>query len=474
MNNTKWKIYLIITVLLLFTPIPASSFADENDDIDGDTGRPVLHSAYPLSTDTSKWFDEKALKHTLSDGLTKDIYFVKAVFKDIEDNLKFSGLDNLKNCIIRPINGSGNLLDMDFINKILDMEDSLRDETINKYIFVRNTDEVTLYLPMKELRAQTTYEVTLASQLVSYDNIEDQLGNEIITWTFTTTTTPFVDKISTGSIPENYDASIPLIIYGDFFYGDTISVYFNDIKASLGKKTMETLEVYLPSGSHRLKAGIYDILVQNDANHQRTIHGSLGVVKAGEALLGDGYIVKKTISKGEIRSDVKLSQDTLLLSSRYNNDAYLRIDLDEWMGEDVLVREIRFDGDSRYKIGMMETKSKWADITLYELALAHGSPNGEINLRLGRSEPEVMKSLRTRLRNQVVRSEFIQVTGENLRFKNIFLSIPIQKGVSKNLKVYRYDEETRSFYEEPATINLVDQRAELFTSNKGIFVIIEK
>jgi len=475
MTNMTSKLCFIIAILL-FTIMPINSFANinENNSTPDDANRPVLYSAYPKSADTSVWFDEKALKHTIADSFTADKYFIRAVFKDTDGTLIFNGLENLKSSTIRPSNGTANLLDIDFINKIIDMEDSAREQILNKYIFVKNLDQVTLYIPVKELRSQTTYEVSLASQAVAYDDdIGENMGNEAILWSFTTTTTPFVENISTGSIPENYDSDIPLTIYGDFFYTDTVSVYFNDLKATLGAKTRNMLEVYLPSGGHRLKTGIYDITVQNGVNHKRTLHGILGVVKAGEALSGDGYVLRN-ISKGEIRSDTKVSKDILMLSSGYNNDAYLKIDLDELMGADVLLRGISFDGDSRNKIGIMETKSKWADITLYELALAQGQTRAQVNLKLGRTEPEVAKNLRNRLKNKVVRSEFLQVTGENLRFKNVFLSIPLQKGLSKNLTVYRYDEETRSFYEESATINLVDQRAELLTSNKGIFVVIEK
>ena len=439
-------------------------------------GRPVLHSAYPQSINGFPWFNPKALRHDVNDTFTSGIYFIKASFRDPGGNLRLSGLEDLKGSVIRPANGMNSLLDTDFINKIMDLEEPKRGEHLNKYVFVRKTDTglATLYIPIKELRPQTTYEVSLPAQLLSYSNmIGDHMGNDAITWSFVTSTTPYVSEISAGSVPENYDGNTTITIYGDFFHLNTISVYFNDIPGRIGEKSRNALQVFLPGGSSRLKAGVYDVIVQNDSNHQRTLYGALTVVKAGSNPPTEAYTIKKVAGKGEVRSDVKLSEDTLILSYGFTNRAHLKVDLDEWMGEEVLVRAIQFEGYWRNRIGILETKSKWADLTLYEVSLEDNNSRSQIKLILGRTEPETVKILRDKLKGKTIRSEFIQVTGENFKMKNVFLSIPIQRSSSKDLKVYRYDEETRGLYEEAATVNLVDQRVELLSPNKGIFVVIE-
>lgn len=284
---------------------------------------------------------------------------------------------------------------------------------------------------------------------------------------------PYVERISTGSVPDDYDEDIPIYIYGDYFDTDSVDVYFNDTSAHLGETRVNYIEVYLPDGSRRLDPGVYDITVENDRDNRRKIIDAFTVVKSGEALIEDNYILKKEGRQGEVQGDLKISHDTLVLSSRYTNRPQLHLDLDQWMGEEVLGRTLQFRGDIRDKIGMLRTNSKWADITLYGVTLAEEARDNEVQMNLGRTEPLVVKALKDKLGNKAIKSEFIQITGENYKFTDAFLSIPIQRASSKDLKVYRYDEETRTFYQEPATVDLVDQRVELFSANKGIFVVVE-
>ena len=66
------------------------------------------------------------------------------------------------------------------------------------------------------------------------------------------------------------------------------------------------------------------------------------------------------------------------------------------------------------------------------------------------------------------------MSGENYTIGSVWLQIPLKNSDGKNLKVLRYDEETRNFYEEISSINLVEQRIEVTSNSKGIFVVVEK
>ncbi|TCO78758.1 hypothetical protein EV214_104145 [Marinisporobacter balticus] len=435
-------------------------------------GKPIVKGWVP----TSKNIDEKSLKHDTLDDVTKDKYFIKLIFDDSDNKLTFSNIDNLTNCIVRPVGGAGNVVDTQFINDILEMSSEKQKTYKENYIFKKEGQQATLYIPVKALRAQTTYQVFISPDIVFYEDIYE--GNAPINdWTFSTNVKPLVKEISVGSIPEDYDEDEPLYIYGDFFSSDSgkIKVYFNDIEAeSVTVVSENELKVFLPEGSDRLDPGIYDIIVQNDENHKRTVNGSISVIKSGdkEDIPNEEYKIKEDGSIGEVRSNLKMSEDTLLISPSDINERELEIDLDKIMGTEVLTRKIQYEGDKRYNIGMLKTKSKWADITLYGLTLDPYAENDEIMVRIGRVEPSVTKMLKTKLRGKGIKSEFIQVTGENYKMKNIQISMSLKYSNGKNIKVLRYDEDTRSFYENRFTVNLVDKKIEMLSPYKGIFVVV--
>ncbi|QXM06757.1 IPT/TIG domain-containing protein [Crassaminicella indica] len=438
-------------------------------------GKPIAETEHPKSEDGKPWYDEKSLKHDVVDDVTKDKYFVKVIFDDLDGELDLTtDISDIKNCIIRPAGGVGNLVDNGFIEDILNMSDEQQKAYIGKYIFVKSNQQATLYIPIKPLRAQTNYQVIIPSGIVHYkDTLEE---NESFEWTFTTTAMPLIKGISVGTIPEDYDEDEPLYIHGDFFSTDSdkIKVYFDDIKAAnVTVVSQSELKVYLPYGSDRLEPGTYDIIVENDINHKRTVYGSLGVVKAGdkEDIPNEEYRIKGDGREGEVRSNLKVSEDTLLISPSDINERELEFDLDELMGDDVLVRKIQYDGDKRCKIGMLKIKSKWADIILYGVMLDPYAKDDEITIRLGRVEPSVAQMLKRKLRGNGVASDFIQVSGENYKIKDVMLHIPLKYSNGKNIKALRYDEITRNFYEIPYTVNLIDHSVELVCEEKGIFIV---
>jgi len=447
-------------------------------------GSPHVLSKSPESQNTGIWYNEMALNHDVQDSSTSGVSFIKVVFEDVDGTLTITDINDIKNCSVQSEGSGVNLVNVDFINSILNMSPTEKEPNISKYLLVKNTPsyKTTLYIPVKTLRPQTTYQVTVPAKLVYFgDGTAADNGNSTITWSFVTTTIPFVEDITIGSVPENYDADEPIYIKGDFFYGSIVRVYFNDTRASSvsvvntsGDTDSYYLEVYLPDGSSRLTAGSYDIIVQNDTDHQRVVYGALSVVKAGAFVPNEAFSIKKIDKKGEVQSSIRVSEDVLLLDSKYTDDSRVTLELDELMGEEVLVRKIQYDGNQRKTIGILETKSKWADAALYGVTLNSGSSEDTITICLGRVEPAVQQMLKQKLRGKSIKSDFIQVAGENFNMNSVWLNIPLVNSSGKNLKVLRYDEETRDFYEEKFSVNLVEKRMEVNSQNKGIFVVIEK
>jgi len=445
-------------------------------------GRPTVKRKFPDEDD--RWYDEKSLNPRVIDGVTR--YFIKITFDDIEGTLRFNdlnGLSLINTSTVYPEGGSrASLVDSEFIYFIQNLEDSAKQNYISSYIFNKNETarEAYLYIPVEPLRPNTTYTVTINSNIVYFSDVAGgESGNSALTWSFTTMTPPVVNSISPGSVPEDYDEDEPIVIKGDFFYSETMQVYFNEIRARRvrvreNEDTEEKyLEVYLPDGQDRLEPGIYKVTVQNDANHKMEVFGSFSVVKRGGYVSEAGYLVKKREKVGDVVAERGQSRDTLFLKSGYANERRLELDLDELMGEDVLVRRIKFEGHRRDSIGALETRSKWADIILYGLTLDYPSQDDEITLNLGRTEPLVVQSIRSKLRGVTIRSEFIQVTGENFKVNRIALVIPFDNSDGSNLKALRYDTTTRSWSETSFYVDKTTRRVTVFSEKPGIFVIVE-
>ena len=129
------------------------------------------------------------------------------------------------------------------------------------------------------------------------------------------------------------------------------------------------------------------------------------------------------------------------------------------MGIDTLVRRIVIDGDEDKKIGVLKTSSRWADIDLHNVKLASDSDGDEITLILGRTDQALKQFLNKKLGGKVIKSQFIRVTAENGNLTRVILNIPLNRTNGKKLKALRYDQNTRNFYTEKVSVNLVDKKA---------------
>lgn len=442
--------------------------------------RVVVKAVYPSSEGRH---DEKNINPKTIDGITR--YFLKITFDDVEGNLTFNtsqGLTYLRTSKVFPVGSiHANLIDIEFLNFIQSLAGDERQGYISEYIFVK--DEVQklahLYVPISLLNPQTVYEVTINSNIVFIDDDSiDPVGNELISWHFMTMGIPYVASISPGTVIENYDDDYPIIIKGDFFNTDTIDVYFDTTGAyrvyvRTFRDGTRYLEVYLPRGSRQLEPGLYDVFVVNGSNHEAVAYGAFSVISEGEFIPNGELNIKGQIREGDIVYNTSTSEDILQLNRRYT-DRSLDFNMDEIMGQDTLVRKIQFDTNSRNTIDELNTASMWADITLYGVKLDSGSRNDTITIVVGRAEPLVAQAAASKLWNYKLRSEIIEVAGENYTVRGISGAIPYNDSDGTNLKVLRYDETLRkwtgvNYY----TVNYVNRKVYFHSNKPGIFAVVE-
>ncbi|WP_058485874.1 hypothetical protein [Defluviitalea phaphyphila] len=442
---------------------------------------PKVIDMYPKSISGYPWFNEKDLQH----DILEDRSFLKVTFEDIDGKLEFNsplGISYLLNSSIIPVGGNTNYLDTDFLNMCEENE-----SYITKYIFIKNSsdEEAYLYIPVKELSYQTDYVVNISAKVLRNDASENGIIDEskryspAITWEFTTMANPDVkeDEINIKSVTEDYDYYTPIKIFGDFFYEDDIEVFFNDeeaydVEVKQSSSGDYYLEVYLPR-RRRLEPGLYNIIIKNDDDHITTIYEGFSVLPKGDNIPTEEYKVKNEDIKGEVRADIKVSHDTLYLKSRYRDNYRVELDLDELMGEDTFTRTINYTGEKGDYIRELITKSIHGNVNIYNLTLSSLNNNDEINLYIGRVRPDEVQTAKSKLSGKNIKSDFIEVKGENCTWENIYISIPYKNSSGENLSIYRYDYIRRIWHKEESYIDKVNKTVSAVVKNEGIFVVIE-
>ena len=163
----------------------------------------------------------------------------------------------------------------------------------------------------------------------------------------------------------------------------------------------------------------------------------------------------------------------MILDRRYTDRKSLELDLDEIMGQQVLTRKIRFEGRRNDRIGTLETYSKWADITLHDIGIDDYRSDETADVILGRVEPLLAQGLRQRLGRTKVKSEFIQVLSQNVRFSSFSTTMPYKESDGDNLRLLKYDPDTRQFTEQDFSVNRIEKTVTFRSSSPGIFVVVE-
>ncbi|NLJ72865.1 MAG: hypothetical protein GX333_07615 [Syntrophomonadaceae bacterium] len=434
--------------------------------------KPKVISLHP----TGEIVDEQAFKPESING--KERYFLRVVFAD-DGGLTYDSslIGKMHLTDIFAVGGSRQtMLDGDLLEYASKLTSEEREAFIERYLFRKEAGTASLYIPVRKLLAQANYNVEVPSGLVYYP---EGVGNDLIMWSFGTIGSPQITDISIGSIAEDYDVREPILIYGDYFVGSNIDVKFNDIKAyEVRLKEQDGkyyLEVFLPRGRDKLKPGLYNILVIKNDNeiYSQTIYGSFSVVKASSMPMPeDGIRVKGEYRVGDVVSSVKTNADTLILNARYNS-SYIDLDLDDLMGEDVLVRKIRLPRNWQ-NTTWLYTTSRWANVSVYQLQPNDNAYNNdEVELRLGRAEPSLIPTLKRGMLNSNFLSPFIEIGGENIDFNYAQVEIPYQNSDGQRIKVLRYDEDYRQWFAQAFTKDLLNAKVSFTTNKKGIYVVVE-
>lgn len=436
-------------------------------------GVPPVLSYYPAAGSQN---DEKKLLPQSINGTTR--YFLSVKWQDPDGTLGFNlagdALNLLKTSTLYNEGGSQvSMVDTDFITWIENIADNAeRSRCINTYLY--NSSTATLYIPVRLLRPQTTYTVSLNEDIVKFTGGQ---GNALTTWSFSTMAVPSVMTITPGSVVEDYSAGTYILIEGSFFNNAGVTVKFNDRLAdSVNIVTVNSkacLKAFLPWSS-RLSPGVYNITVINDSNHQQTLYSALSIVKqSATAPPVDGQRTRSEGKLGDVVEKVKTSEAVLQLDNDYRDRSYLEIDLDKLMGDKVLTRTISFEGRRGDCINELETLSRWADITLCGLTLDSAKSNDDVTVQLGRVDSARSSWLGSKLRGRVRLSDYIEVGGRNFRVDRVKINLPFSLSEGNNLKVLRYDDSLRNWLEVPFTVNRLERTVLLNSTCPGIFVVVE-
>jgi len=443
---------------------------------------PKVLEVYPKSVGEYPWFNENDLSHSI----LKDRSFLRITFEDIDGKLEFNsplGVSYLLSSSVYATGSNTDYLDKEFLEMCKENTDY-----INQYLFKKDraSHRAYLYIPVKPLSPQATYTVTIAEKVLRNDASENGVIDEnkryspSISWEFTTMAVPAVTDtgVKDQTVIEDYDSDTTIRIYGDYFYKSSIRVFFNDREASDVTVKQDHdgrtyLEVLLPR-NRKLKPGLYNIIIQNDDDHTVTTYGTLSVLSEGEHIPTEEYRVKNESAKGDVLSDIQVSRDTLYLRSSYRDNVRVELDLDKLMGEEVWTRRINYRGDTKDSIAELITKSKYTDVTIYNLTLDQRGNSKDIDLYIGRLEPVAMEAAKSKLKGMIPRSDFIEIKGENCVWDEILLSIPYKNSSGDRLAIYRYDITRRTWTKENSYVDKINQKVNAMTNKAGIFVIIEQ
>lgn len=426
--------------------------------------RPKVISTIPY--DGERYFDPELLYREFSDD--EGGYYIIVEFEDIGGTLGLTDVLNHGIEVKSQIDGT-NLVDR---TKPLKLE---KEGPVSGY----RTNKSILYIPIVEkLKDGQTYEVLIpASTVVEYSDVTTG-GNRGYKWTFDTNYLPKADRLYEGSVPEYYDEDYSIVIEGSMFNKNTVVRFRHSSGRTYYPYDVEIIDdnklyIYLPIRP-RLPVGLYDLIISNGDNYNtEMVYGVFSVVEEGDYVPNEEYRIKSESYLGTVKEIKKISIDVLELNPRRANSSLLEIDLDELMGTETWARNIEYPANWRDTLGTLILKSKWANIEIYNLRLKDDAEERYIILRTGRAEPALADSIKMKLIGYSIKSNLIEVSGENFEFSWLLIEIPYFESDGINLKMLRYDELTRQFVEVPAAVEFVDGKVIGYTDKPGIFIVVE-
>ena len=337
-----------------------------------------------------------------------------------------------------------------------------------------------IYIRKSLLTEGMKYKVEVPKSILSCKNGFGLHNNSIEIWEFSTMDRSLSNNIYEGSIPEDYQTDYPIVLEDDYFHRGS-KVYFENmitgyrvsadrvVFSGNSSQNKDKLYVYLPK-SPKLKAGLYNIIIDNGFFNDKFKYDVFSVVKNGINVPNEKERDKDSIDSNieNIKEIIKTSKNEMELKAIYKGTT---IKLDEIVGEEVLTRDIKFKGKS---LPLLKTESKWSNVKLRGLNKI--TQSNDMTIRLGRAEPQIQDIVKKKLKGYVIKSDFIIIGGENYIAHKIDLTIPFKESKLNNLKLMRYDEESRRVYEiklSKNNINITDKVINVEAINKGIFVIVE-
>lgn len=422
--------------------------------------RPIVMNTTPSHKDD--YFDPEELYERFS-GSNTEGYYIRAVFDNVGNTL---GLLTTISDNIR----------VNLVGETINLVDSTK-ELKSKHDDL--SGEFTVYIPLKDKLADgQDYNVFIPQKtIVEYKDVETG-GNRCYSWNFSTNYLPKSERLYEGSLPEFYDRNYPIVIDGSMFHSDT-TVRFRDSTGdyykpdSVRMKDGNTLYIYLPRNS-RLPVGVYDIIIKNGNGHTADmVYGVLSVVEEGDYIPNEEYRIKEERSRHTVKEIIKTSKDVIELEDKRNRRSSLELDLDDIMDSDVWVRSIQYPTSWRDSLSELKVKSKYVNATIRNLELHKNSDDNDIELRVGRVEPSMSDIIKKKLIGDNIKSNFIEVSGSNFNFTSLYIEIPYFESDGTDLKMLRYDEETRRVEVIPYIIDLIDGKLKGTSNKPGIFVIVE-
>lgn len=424
-------------------------------------------------------FDEKSLRHTLQDSMTKGKSFVRIELDEALSDISLSGnwAEKLLASSVKATGSEVNFIDDEFISSISAMGDDDKKQAIDKYIFVEDkaNRKSTLYIPIKELMPNTEYQFTLAEGVVS----NSSESNQEYSWTCKSQGEPAVSEVQTGTVEEGYSSGEYIIINGSF--GSSPSVYFEDgsTKNKSPKVTVEnngrSLKVVLPEKSSRLKSGVYDIRISYDINHEIVLQSGLTVAKSTDLSVGSEEMTLSKDSKGDIIQSTIKSESKVVLKPKNSSGGSLKLDMNSLLGNAGAMSNIEFDGDKGDSLSKLEVKMSAMETTVYGCRLTGDSDDYDTYIALGEAEAMLEDAVKSKLYQRMPKSAFVQVRPQGINISGVELTLPYHGSYGTSLEILRYDFDTRQLETvRNYNINKGSSTAWIKSDKPGIFVVVEK
>ena len=285
-----------------------------------------------------------------------------------------------------------------------------------------------------------------------------------------------IDRIYSGSVPANYDMNEPIVLQGENLYG----IRSINFRSSSGKYyraqwsyTFSSDKVFVHPPRERMKPGTYDIIIRRwNEDDLELKYGVFSVVENGEYIPNEAYDNLNT-DRGEVKINREKNMAEINLDRRFRNSRYLDLDLDHIMGAEILNKSVKYPIYSNYNLGQLRLYSRFGDIIIRNPKSVANPTGADIIISLSRLEPLYEDYLKTFLYEYNIKSNFIEVGGENLLFDNMTISIPFENSGDGNLKLIRYDEKNFQVEVIEATMDDINKRLRATTEKTGIYVIVE-